>query len=128
MPDDDKEPFEYKNPREEDIVYGDRRISRVDNSLPDWEMPDTAYRPVPIVWFTGAGLLTLIVLVVLAVLLRSQSLLIAVALGAAATGGIGAWTWGRGMASAGIGWKIATILTLIVQLALYALAVEAIPG
>ena len=126
MPDND-EP-QYKDPRKEDIVYGDRRISRVDNSLPDWEMPDTAYRPIPIVWFTGAGLVTLIVLTILAVLLRSQSVWIGVAMGAVAVGGIGAWTWGRGMENAGGGWKLATILMLAGQLAFYAVAIGVLPG
>lgn len=49
MPDRD-----YPDPREEDIVYDDRRISRPDSSLPDWYASDAAYRPVPIVWFAGA--------------------------------------------------------------------------
>ena len=126
MPD-DQEP-KYKDPRKEDIVYGDRRISRVDNSLPDWEMPDTAYRPIPIVWFTGAGLLALIVLGALTIFLHAQPIWIGVALGAVAVGGIGAWTWGRGMESAGNGWKIATILMLAAQLAFYGFAIGVLPG
>ncbi len=39
---------EYPNPREEDIYAGERRVSRPDSALPDWHIPDAAYRPIPI--------------------------------------------------------------------------------
>ena len=55
MPDRD-----YPDPKEEDIVYDDRRISRPDSSLPDWYASDAAYRPIPIVWFAGALILQII--------------------------------------------------------------------
>ena len=45
-----------------------------------------------------------------------------------AVGGIGAWTWGRGMENASTAWKIATILMLAGQLAFYALSVGVLPG
>ena len=122
MPDEDKP--SYPNPLEEDIVYGDRRISRPDVQLPDWEMPDTAYRPIPIVWFTGAMLVELIVLAALAIILSAQSGWITIALGAVATFAIARWTWHRGMASAGTGWKIATIAILAVQFGFLCLAVS----
>lgn len=114
----------HPDPREEDIVYGDRRISRPDVSLPDWEMPDTAYRPVPIVWFTGALLVELFVLSAIAIILSSQSGWITLVLAILATGGVGKWTWDRGMKDAGSGWKGATIVMLAVQLAFVALAVS----
>lgn len=107
---------DYKDPRKEDIVYGDRRISRPDNSLPDWEMPDTAYRPVPIVWFTGAFFLHLILTGILALILLSQDGWIIFALSALAAGGIARWTWDRGMKDAATGWKVATILMLAFNL------------
>ena len=107
---------DYKDPREEDIVYGDRRISRPDNSLPDWEMPDTAYRPVPIVWFTGAFFLHLILSGVLAMIVLPKSGTVWFALCALAAGGIAKWTWDRGMKDAGFGWKLATILMLAFNL------------
>ncbi len=93
-------------------MAGDRRLSRPDSSLPDWEMPDTAYRPVPIVWFTGAFFLHLILIIVFAAILFSQAAWIKVALTALAAGAIGEWTWERGMKDAGSGWKIATIIML----------------
>lgn len=124
MPKDDQP--NYPDPREEDIVYGDRRISRPDASLPDWEMPDTAYRPIPIVWFTGAMLVELIVLSALAVLLANHSGWLAIALAGLATGAIGKWTWDRGMAGAGGGWKLATIMMLAIQFGFLAIAVA--PG
>lgn len=116
---------DFKDPREEDIVYGDRRISRPDSSLPDWEVPDTAYRPIPIVWFTGAMLVELVALTAIAVLLAGWSGWWTLALGALVTGLIGAWTWDRGMKNAAIGWRAATIAMLLVQLGFLALAVSA---
>ncbi|MHA7818313.1 MAG: hypothetical protein ACX930_01565 [Erythrobacter sp.] len=113
MPDD---PPRYPDPREEDIVYGDRRISRPDVSLPDWEVPDTAYRPVPIVWFTGAFFLHLLVTGLLALILMWQNGSVTFALSALAAGGIAKWTWDRGMKNAGTGWKVATILMLAFNL------------
>lgn len=110
------------NPREEDIVYGDRRISRPDASLPDWEMPDTAYRPIPIVWFTAAMLVQMVVLGIVFVVLSSKHGAFTVGLSAMATAAIGAWTWERGMRDASAGWKLATIAILLVQFALFGLA------
>lgn len=124
----DSEEPQYKDPRKEDITYGDRRISRPDVSLPDWEVPDSTYRPVPIVWFTGAFFVELFVLVALGIVLASQSAWVALALAAAATSGIGVWTWGRGMETAGTGWKIATIVMLLVQLAFFAMAMGLFAG
>lgn len=119
---------QYKDPRKEDIIYGDRRISRPDVSLPDWEVPDTSYRPVPIVWFTGALFVELFVLVGLGAVLSSQSAWLALTFAAVATGGIGMWTWGRGMETAGTGWKIATVVMLLVQLAFFAMAMGLFAG
>ena len=119
MPDEGKR---YPNPREEDIYAGDRRISRPDSSLPDWEVPDTAYRPIPIVWFTGALLAQLLTLFALSVVLVSQSGWIYIGLCSLATGAIGKWTWDRGMKTAGMGWKTATAIMLAVQLAFACLA------
>lgn len=111
----------YKDPRKEDIVYGDRRISRPDLSLPDWEVPDGVYRPVPIVWCTGALFAQIIVLSVLMVILSDQNGLLTVALYAAATLGIGIWTWQRGMGDAGLGWKAATVIMLASWFAIYSM-------
>lgn len=107
---------DYPNPREEDIIYGDRRISRPDASLPDWEVPDTTYRPVPIVWFTGALFLHLISIGLLAILLASQSGGITFALSTLFAAWIAKWTWDRGMKDASLGWRIATIAMLLMNL------------
>ena len=112
MPDPERPEPEYKDPRKEDIVYGDRRISRPDVSLPDWEVPDAAYRPVPIVWFTGALFVEIFVLGLLALIFASQNAWITIAVMGLATGAVGAWTWQRGMAEAGTGWKFATFVML----------------
>ncbi|QFT77872.1 hypothetical protein [Erythrobacter sp. THAF29] len=113
MPEDDKP--HYPNPREEDIVYGDRRISRPDASLPDWEMPDTAYRPIPIVWFTGAFLPHLFISGVLLAILsfdRWPSFVLSSVVAAV----LWKWTWDRGMKTAASGWKVATVAMLLFQL------------
>ena len=112
---------DYQDPREDDIYAGDRRISRPDSSLPDWEVPDTAYRPIPIVWFTGALLTTVFVLGALFVILIDQSGWISIGITALATGVIGGWTWARGMGQASTGWKIATVIVLLAILAMYSL-------
>jgi hypothetical protein len=113
----------YPNPREEDIMAGDRRLSRPDASLPDWEVPDTAYRPIPIVWFTGAMIVQLLALTVVAVILTNASGWLTIALAALASGAIFMWTWDRGMRGADTGWKAATVLMMVAQVAFLCLAV-----
>ena len=113
---------DYPDPREEDIMAGDRRLSRPDASLPDWEVPDTAYRPIPIVWFTAAMISQLLVLTALTILLAQISAWLTIGLSGLATGAIAKWTWDRGMQSAGSTWQGATILVLVGQLAFVCLA------
>jgi len=97
-------------------MAGDRRLSRPDASVPDWEVPDTSYRPIPIVWFTGAFLTHLAVAFAVLMILGRFGAWVTVPLAALAAGLIGAWTWERGMRSAGTGWKIATVLILLFNL------------
>lgn len=98
-------------------MVGDRRISRPDSALPDWHIPDASYRPVPIAWFAGAFLLQMIVLFVLFLVLIAQPGWMTIVLSILASGAIGIWTWDRGMRSAGVGWQVATMVMLAVQLA-----------
>ena len=111
----------YPDPSEEDIMAGDRRLSRPDASVPDWEVPDTSYRPIPIVWFTGAFLIHLMAVMAILVALGRFGPWFTVPAAAMAAGVIGAWTWERGMGSAGAGWKIATVLFLLFNI-LFALS------
>lgn len=115
----------YPDPREEDIYAGDRRVSRPDSALPDWHIPDAAYRPIPIAWFASAFLLQMIVLFGLFVVLIGLSGWITIALSALATGALGMWTWDRGMRDAGLGWQIATAVMLAVQLGFVCLGAAA---
>lgn len=115
----------YPNPREEDIYAGDRRVSRPDSALPDWHIPDAKYRPIPIAWFAAAFLLQLTLLTVVFIVLSGQSGWITIALSSLITGAIGMWTWERGMKDAGAGWKIATALVLMAQLAFVCLGASA---
>ena len=124
MPDRDTANGDWPDPREEDIVYGDRRISRPDVSLPDWDVPDSAYRPVPIVWFTGALFVTMFALGLVAVVFASTSGWLTLVIAALAAIAIGDWTWRRGMKSAGTGWKVATVVMLAFQLAVLWLGVS----
>ncbi|MEP2736443.1 MAG: hypothetical protein ABJP34_09095 [Erythrobacter sp.] len=112
---------EFPDPRTDDIMAGDRRISRPDSSLPDWEMPDAAYRPVPIVWFFTAFLGQIVSFIIAFKIGLSFHPFFTVILCALLTGMIGRWTWGRGMAQSARGWKIATIAMLGFQLGIAAL-------
>lgn len=124
MPDRGGEIGDRPDPREEDIAYGDRRISRPDVSLPDWEVPDSAYRPVPIVWFTGALFATILALGLLALGLASTSGWLTLVMASLATIMIGNWTWRRGMRRAATGWKVATVLMLAFQLTVLSLGLS----
>jgi len=112
----------YPDPREEDIVYGDRRLSRPDASLPDWEVPDTAYRPIPIVWFTGALIAEFALVGILLMLLWNSGGWLLIMLATLGTAGIALWTWERGMKHAGPAWKVATAVILAGLLALTCIA------
>ena len=106
MPDPD-----YPDLREEDVVYEDRRISRPDASLPDWESPDTTYRPIPIVWFTGSFLMQAFgQLLLLGVFHAWQGMppMLTVAIALMTTGLIWHHTMERGMRDASLVWRFAT--------------------
>lgn len=107
----------YPDPREEDIMAGDRRLSRPDSRLPDWHIPDASYRPIPIAWFAAAFLVQMLVLFALFLVLSGQNGWITIFLASLATGAIGVWTWDRGMRDASTGWRLATIAVLVIQLA-----------
>jgi hypothetical protein len=102
---------------ESDTAYFDRRLSRADCALPDWDIPDAAYRPVPIVWFFSAWLVQFFALIVCFKIGSSLHYYLAIAFCVLITGLIAKWTWRRGMTDAGKGWKIATIMMLTFQLA-----------
>ncbi|MFO6447291.1 hypothetical protein ACLBKU_09125 [Erythrobacter sp. NE805] len=104
------------------IFAGDRRLARPDASVPDWEVPDTAYRPVPIVWFTAALLTQNVAQSVLLGVLGGQHPVVNLAASVLASAGIGWWTWDRGMAQASGAWKVATVVMLALFFALFALA------
>ncbi|MEO0461839.1 MAG: hypothetical protein AAF127_01830 [Pseudomonadota bacterium] len=116
MPDigDEQEP-DFPNPREEDIMAGDRRISRPDSSLPDWYISDASYRPIPIAWFAAAIILQSIAITVIAFVFLSGNAwitLIGCALASVATA---VWTMQRGLAAANQAWTIALVIVMSVQ-------------
>lgn len=115
----------FPDPREEDIIYADRRISRPDASLPDWEVPDAAYRPVPIVWFTGAMFMQMILQIAVLVIgqrLLALPLLLVFGCALLASGLVWHHTIGRGMAGASLVWRFATLIGLLAWLGLSTLA------
>lgn len=106
---------------ESDTAYFDRRLSRADCALPDWDIPDAAYRPVPIVWFFSAWLAQTFGMLLAFAAVSAFGPYIITAVCSLLSGLISVWTWNRGMKFAGMGWKIATKLMLLVQLAFAAL-------
>ena len=105
-------------------MAGDRRLSRPDASLPDWEMPDMAYRPIPIVWFTAALLGQFVALSAVFLLLVSKHGAFTIGMAALISAVIGAWTWERGMRDASVWWKAATVTVLVLQFLLICLGVS----
>ena len=109
---------------EGNVFAGDRRIRRADSALPDWHIPDASYRPVPIVWFTGALLWQLVgqVLLSLPMLWLGTAPLVHIAFALLLTGMIGYRCWERGMETASTGWRVATVIMLSTIAAFVALA------
>ncbi len=117
-----------EEPAEGDVMAGDRRIARTDTALPDWYASDTAYRPIPIVWFAGALLMQVIAQPAVAWLFWGLlDLPRAIAVGAAmlASGFIWHHTWERGMHSASRAWQVATAGMLLFFFGITALALLA---
>jgi hypothetical protein len=108
-----------------DIMAGDRRIARPDSALPDSIIPDAAYRPVPIAWFTAAFLLQIVVLTFLFIVLLAKSGWVTIVFALAATLILAAWTWDRGMKNASTGWQMATAVMLALQFGLVCLGAAA---
>lgn len=104
---------------------GERPRDREDTQLPESLLPDSQYRPVPIVWFAGAMLVQTAVLAATGLLLAIAHPYAVIALASLGTGIVGQWTWSRGMKTAPAGWKLATILVLGAQLALVSLLAAA---
>ena len=110
MPDRD-----YPDPREEDIVYEDRRISRPDSSLPDWYTSDTAYRPIPIVWFAGALIMQVFAMpavFLIGVMGLGFSPLVTVTVALLVSGFVWHLAMKRGLRESSIGWRFATAIML----------------
>lgn len=108
-------PDEEVPENEGDVMAGDRRIARTDTALPDWYVSDTAYRPIPIVWFAGALILQVILqsalYFVFAVVFGASPF---VTIAAALLGSALIWhlAMRRGMASASFTWRCATLVML----------------
>lgn len=106
---------EFPNPREEDIMAGDRRISRPDSSLPDWYISDASYRPIPIAWFAAAIILQSIAITAIAFVFLTSNAWLTLTLCALASVAIAVWTMQRGLAAANQAWTIALVIVMSVQ-------------
>ena len=111
----DEEEPRYPDPRKEDIMAGDRRISRPDSSMPDWYIPDVSYRPIPIAWFAAAVLIQTVVMTAIFIVLFDKSGWLTVAFTGLASLGILLWSWERGIGTAGRGWQTTTIAVMTLQ-------------
>ena len=127
MREDDRD-TDINTPNEGDIMADDRRIARADTALPDWYASDTAYRPIPIVWFAGAMILQVTAqpaIVFLALTMLGLPAIITFAIAVLASFAIGFITWKRGMAWAAMGWRISTLTMLAFFLVVTALGLFA---
>ena len=122
MPD-DKPP--RLDPDEDDIMAGDRRISRPDSRMPDWYIPDASYRPIPIAWFAAAVLIQAVAMYAIFIALNAKSGWLIIAVAGLASLAIYFWSMDRGLKSAGFGWKIALITVLALQFLLVAFGASA---
>jgi len=100
----------------------ERNKPRTDTALPDSLMPDAAYRPIPIAWLAGAMILHGIAVCIVYAIFYSKDGWFTVAGGLLVTIYILSLTWKRGMSDAGIGWRVATVTLLGINLVLVSLA------
>jgi hypothetical protein len=89
--------------------------------------PYARYRPLPIVWFTGALVDQVLALFVTYFALYGSRAIYTIAVSAVLTVGIGYMTWRRGMKGAGLGWRVGTVAALLFNLALISMGAEAGP-
>ncbi|WP_298466426.1 hypothetical protein [uncultured Erythrobacter sp.] len=115
---------DYPDPREEDIMAGDRRISRPDSSMPDWYIPDASYRPIPIAWFAAAVLIQTVAISMIFFVFVAKSGWFTILLAGVASLGILHWSWDRGIGRAGTGWRSATIIVMAIQFLLICIGVS----
>ncbi|MBX7540711.1 hypothetical protein [Qipengyuania sphaerica] len=111
-------------PEEGDVMAGDRRIARTDTALPDWYASDTAYRPVPIVWFAGALIMQVIAQPVLFMVFAvwiGTSPWVTIGVLMLASGIIWHLAMERGLAGSSLGWRMATGIMLAFFFAITAL-------
>lgn len=81
-------------------------------------VPEGTYRPVPIVWLAGAGFLQIFALIFLFVLLFGRPPFYTLAATGLISFSIGRWTFRRGMAQAGRGWRVFTVAVLVLNWAI----------
>lgn len=78
-------------------------------------IPEGTYRPIPIVWLTAAWVAHSFSLAGLFVLLIDKPAIFTLLTTGIVTFWVTLWTFGRGMAEAGTGWKVATVTLLTIN-------------
>ena len=78
-------------------------------------IPEGSYRPVPIVWLTAAWVVHSFVLIALFALLFSKPAIYTLLTTGIVTIWVTRWTFARGMAEAAGGWKVATVVLLVIN-------------
>lgn len=101
--------------RDDDDDYGPPVEFGVRSSDLGSFIPEGSYRPVPIVWLTAAWVVHSLALIVLFFLLFEKPAIYTLLTTAIVTFWVTRWTFGRGMAEAGNGWKVATVVLLAIN-------------
>jgi hypothetical protein len=84
-------------------------------------IPEGTYRPIPIVWLTAAWVVHSFSLAALYLVLINKAGIFTLLTTAIITFWVTRWTFGRGMAEAGTGWKVATVVLLTINWLLVAM-------
>lgn len=111
--------------RDEEIIDERTYMPRMQDDFGSL-MPEGTYRPVPIVWFVAAWLLHGFAMMVLLILLSSKHHAFTWATTALASILIIRWTFARGMKDAALGWRVTTVLALLLNWGLTALTAAAL--
>jgi hypothetical protein len=91
-------------------------------------MPEGTYRPIPIVWLVSAWVVHNIAMWLLVALLTGKHPFFVVATTVMASGWVLNRTYAAGMKRAGLGWKIALVLALLLNWALAVVTALALAG
>ena len=90
---------------------------------PDSLLPDGYYRPIPIVWFTGAYLAQVAILSFIFLILYRLNDIFLYSISICSTYFIWSRTWKRGMSGASLAWRLSAIIIMSINLAMVCFAI-----